>query len=475
MGLDRFYIGGEWVAPVSERRGRVVDPASYALLGEVALGNAEDVDRAVGAARRALAAYSSWTVEERIALLRRIAGVMEARQEDISQAIRAEIGVPISYARAGHAAAGPAHIAVLCDELARFAFAWFQGSTLVERIPIGVAALITPWNVPINQMVIKIAPALAAGCTMVLKPSETAPSNAMILAEILHEAGVPAGVFNLVHGDGAGAGAALSSHPGVDFVSFTGSTRAGIEVSRAAAPTIKKVALELGGKSGNILLADVDLEDAVTKGVRACMQNSGQACSAPTRMILPRAMMEEAARIAARVAEGYRLGDPRDEATELGPVASEIQWERVQSYIRIGIEEGARLVAGGPGRPVGLGTGAFVRPTVFADVRPDMRIAREEIFGPVIVLIPYDTEDEAVEIANGTDYGLAGYVQGRDLARVRAIGRRLRAGRVLLNHPALDRTAPFGGFKQSGIGREQGRYGLEEFLEYRALIGHGKE
>jgi len=364
MGLDRFYIGGEWVAPVFHRRGRVVDPASYAVLGEVALGNEKDVDRAVGAARRALEAQSSWTVEERIELLRRIVLLMTSRQEDIAQAIRAEIGVPITYARAGRAAAGPAHIAVLCDELARFAFAWFQGGTLVERVPIGVAALTTPWNVPINQMVIKIAPALAAGCTMVLKPSETAPSNAMILAEILPEAGAPAGVFNLVHGDGAGAGAgaALSSHPGVDFVSFTGSTRTGTEVSRTAAPTIKKVALELGGKSGNILLADVDLEDAVTKGVRAWMQNSGQARSAPTRMILPCAMMEEVAGIAARVALGCRPGDPGGKATELGPVASAIQWERVQSYIRVGIDEGARLVAGGPGRGTGWGPGPSCGP-----------------------------------------------------------------------------------------------------------------
>ena len=442
MSLDKFYIYGQWVRPSSSHVGPVTNPATEEVIAQVAYGNAEDVDRAVMAARRAFAAFSSTSRAERAALLRRIAAVMETRLEHIAQVISSEIGVPISYARSAHAAAGPAHIEILAQELEAFEFEWHKGTTLVERVPIGVAALTTPWNVPINQMVIKVAPALAAGCTMVLKPSETAPSNALIFAEILDEAGVPPGVFNLVHGDGPGVGTALTSHPEVDFVSFTGSTRAGIAVSQSAAPTIKKVALELGGKSGNILLPDVDLEEAVTKGVRACMQNSGQACSAPTRMIVPRERMDEAAAIAAKIATSYRVGDPSDASTELGPVANANQFARVQDYIRIGIEEGAVLAAGGFGRPEGLTKGAFVWPTIFAHVSPQMRIAQEEIFGPVLVMIPYDTVDEAIEIADGTVYGLAAYVQGKDLDQVRKVARQLRAGRVLTNYPSLDRTAP---------------------------------
>lgn len=471
--IGKFFIDGQWVAPISQASAPVIDPATYNVVGHVALANAEDANRAVMAARRAFDSFSQTPLADRIALLRRIADGMTRRQEDIAQAISAEIGVPIAYARSGHAAAGAAHIDILCQELESFAFEWMQGDTLVTRLPIGVAALITPWNVPINQIVIKFAPALAAGCTMVLKPSEIAPTCATIIAEIIEEAETPAGVFNLIHGDGPGAGAALTSHPQVDMVSFTGSTRAGIAISNGAAPTIKRVGLELGGKSANILLDDVDLADAVTKGVRACFANSGQACSAPTRMLVPRAMMADAARIAAEVAGGLRVGDPRDAATDLGPVANENQWRSIQAMIEAGLAEGATLAAGGPGLPDGLTRGAYVRPTVFADVTPAMRIAQEEIFGPVLSIIPYDTIDHAVEIANSTVYGLAAYVQGRDLTRARAVGRRLRAGRVHLNYPVLDRTAPFGGFKQSGNGREQGRYGLEEFLEYSALIGHG--
>lgn len=475
MSLKKFFIDGQWVEPCGTATGDIVNPATYEVIGQLAHGNKEDADRAVMAARRAFESFSQTSLSERIALLQRIARGMERRQEDIAQAISAEIGVPISYARSGHAAAGPVHIDILCKELETFAFEWMQGNTLVTRVPIGVAALITPWNVPINQMVIKFAPAIAAGCTMVLKPSEIAPSNAIILTEIIEEAGAPAGIFNLVHGDGPGIGSALSSHPQVDMVSFTGSTRAGISVSQSASPTIKRVALELGGKSANILLDDVDLQDAVTKGVRGCFANSGQACSAPTRMLVPRQMMEAAARIAADVANSLRVGDPQSAATDLGPLANRNQQIRVQSFIETAIAEGATLAAGGPGLPQGLETGAYVRPTVFANVSPDMTIAREEIFGPVLSMIPYDSIDQAVRIANDTVYGLAAYVQGTDIPRVRAVGRRLRAGRVHLNYPVIDRTAPFGGFRQSGIGREQGKYGLEEFLEYSALIGHGAD
>ncbi|WP_172331049.1 aldehyde dehydrogenase family protein [Mangrovicoccus sp. HB161399] len=476
MSRKDFYIDGQWVGSKGTLTREIVDPASYEVIGHVSLATAEDVEAAVSAARRAFERQigpEGLDVAARIALLRRIADIMERRQEDLAQAISAEIGVPISYARSGHAAAGAAHIRILCEEMERFSFEWMQTDTLVTRVPIGVAALITPWNVPVNQIVIKVAPALGAGCAVILKPSEIAPGNARIIAEILDEAGVPPGLFNLIHGDGEGAGAALSSHPDIDMVSFTGSTRAGVAVSRNAAPTVKRVGLELGGKSANILLPDADFAEAVAKGVKGCFANSGQACSAPSRMLVPQDRMEEAAAVAAETAAGFATGDPRDPGTDLGPVAGEAQWTRIQGLIESGIAEGARLVAGGPGLPEGLASGAYVRPTVFADVAPDMAIAQQEIFGPVLSIIGYRDEDDAVRIANGTVYGLAAYVQGRDLDRVRAVGRRLRAGRVHLNYPVLDRTAPFGGFRQSGNGREQGRYGLEEFLEYSALIGHG--
>lgn len=474
MEQTKFYIGGQWVDPITPRLIEIRNPADDTICGHVAAGSAADVDRAVTAARAALA-RGILPLEERVALLHRIADEMERREEDLAQVITDEIGVPLWYARKGHAAAGAAHIRILCQELESFAFEWMQGDTLVTRVPIGIAALITPWNVPINQIIIKVAPALAAGCATILKPSEIAPGNATIIAEIMDAAGVPAGLFNLVHGDGPGVGAALSAHPDIDMISFTGSTRAGIAVTQAAATTVKRVGLELGGKSANIILDDADLEDAVSKGVRACFMNSGQACSAPSRMLVHRDQMDRAADIAAKTADSIRVGAPRDENVNLGPVASQQQWERIQSFIETGIAEGGRLMAGGPGLPEGLNHGAYVRPTVFADVTPQMTLAQEEIFGPVLVMIPYGSDAEAIEIANDTVYGLAAYVQGRDLDRVRAVGRQLRAGRVHLNYPVLDRTAPFGGFKQSGNGREQGRYGLEEFLEYSALIGHGTE
>ncbi len=478
MDQREFYIDGQWVASKGGLSREIVDPARYEVIGHVALATEEDVEAAVSAARRAFERQNGpegMDLPARIAMLHRIADIMDRRQEDLAQAISAEIGVPIGYARNGHAAAGGAHIRILCEELESFDFEWIRNGTLVTRVPIGVAALITPWNVPVNQIVIKVAPALAAGCAVILKPSEIAPGNARIIAEILDEAGVPPGLFNLLNGDGDGAGAALSSHPGVDMVSFTGSTRAGVAVSRNAAPTIKRVGLELGGKSANILLSDADFAEAVAKGVKGCFANSGQACSAPSRMLVPQARMEEAAAIAAETAAAFKVGDPRDPSTDLGPVAGAAQWRRIQAYIESGVAEGARLAVGGPGLPEGLSTGAYVRPTVFADVTPQMTIAQEEIFGPVLSILGYADEEDAIRIANGTVYGLAAYVQGRDLERVRAVGRRLRAGRVHLNYPVLDRTAPFGGFGQSGNGREQGRYGLEEFLEYSALIGHGDE
>jgi aldehyde dehydrogenase (NAD+) len=471
--LSRFYIDGAWVEPVAPRDFPLIDPATEARFGTLALGGTEDVDRAVSAARRAFPAFAASAPTDRIALLRRILALYEARTEAFAEAIRQEMGSPIGFARKGQAARGPLHLNALIEVIERFAFEEDQGTTRLRHEPIGVCGLITPWNWPINQIVVKIAPALAAGCTMVLKPSEYAAVSATLFAQVLHDAGVPAGVFNLVHGDGPGVGAAIAAHPAIDMVSFTGSTRAGIEIARAAAPTIKRVAQELGGKSANVLLDDVDLDQAVRRGVAACFTNSGQSCSIPTRMIVPRARLDEAAGIAAAAAAAYRLGPTEDPATDLGPVVNRNQFERVRGLIRTGIEEGARLVAGGPERPDDLPRGYYVRPTVFADVRPEMAIAREEIFGPVLSILAYDTEDEAVAIANGSNYGLAAYVQGRNRDRARAVARRLIGGQVHINYPPADFHAPFGGYRQSGNGREWGEAGLREYLETKAMVGYG--
>ena len=467
----QFYINGEWVAPSNPNLLDVVNPATEALIGQVALGDAEDVDRAVAAAAAAFDAYAGTSREERADLLSRIIAVYKARMADLAAVISEEMGAPMALANAAQAPAGLGHFLSTAKVLRDFPFEEDLGRSRVIREPAGVCGLITPWNWPINQIACKVAPALAAGCTMVLKPSEVAPFNATVFAEILDEAGVPAGVFNLVHGDGPTVGAALSAHPDVDMVSFTGSTRAGVEVARNAAPTVKRVAQELGGKSANIILDDADFASAISRDVFGLCTNSGQSCNAPTRMLVPQARMDEAAAIAKAAAQRVRVGDPKAADTTIGPVVSKVQFEKIQGFIEQGMEEGAKLECGGLGRPDGLNAGYFVRPTVFSHVDNDMTIAREEIFGPVLSLIGYRDDDDAVRIANDTSYGLSGYVSG-DTERARNVARRIRTGNVHLNGATVDNAAPFGGYKQSGNGREWGRYGFEEFLEVKAIMGY---
>ncbi|MEM5403405.1 aldehyde dehydrogenase family protein [Paraburkholderia unamae] len=468
-----FYIDGAWVAPAEPRWFDVIDPATEVPIERLALGNAADVDRAVAAAGRALPAWSATSVAGRVALLKRVVQIYERHYDDFAELMRREMGAPITFARNGQATRGPAHLNALIEVLERFEFEEQRGGTRIVLEPVGVCGLITPWNWPVNQIVVKIAPALAAGCTMVLKPSEYSPLSALLFAEVLDEAGLPRGVFNLVNGDGPGVGEAIARHPGIDMVSFTGSTRAGVLVAQSAAATVKRVAQELGGKSANILLDGVDLEAAVTRGVAACFTNSGQSCSIPTRMLVPRRLLADAEAIARRAARSWRLGPTDDPATQLGPLVNRNQFERVQSLIQKGIDEGARLVTGGTGKPPGLERGYYVKPTVFSQVTPEMTIAREEIFGPVLSMMAYDSEDEAIAIANGTEYGLAAYVQSGDIERARKVGRALRAGGVHLNYPAADFNAPFGGYKRSGNGREWGEAGLREYLETKAMVGYG--
>jgi aldehyde dehydrogenase (NAD+) len=468
-----FFIDGAWRRPASAAVTDIVNPANEQAVAQIACGNGVDIDQAVGAARAAFPSYASTSREERIALLQRIENGFVRRREDLAQAMSLEMGVPIAAARNIHFPSGPAHVQETIKVLRTFEFDTLRGTTLVAKEPIGVCGLITPWNFPINQVICKVAPALAAGCTMVLKPSEVSPLSALIIAEILEEADVPSGVFNLVNGDGVNVGQALAAHPGVDMVSFTGSTRAGIAVAKAAADTVKRVAQELGGKSANILLPDADFERAVTSGVTRCFNNSGQSCVSPTRMLVPRARLEEATAIASRTAAAMRVGMPSDETTILGPVAHRAQFEKVQRLIETGVAEGARLACGGPGRPEGMTRGFFVRPTIFVDVSPAMTIAREEIFGPVLCIVAYEDEDDAVRIANDTPYGLAAYVQSGNLERARGVARRLRVGNVQINYPAVDRGAPFGGYKQSGNGREWGEFGVNEYLEIKGIVGHG--
>ncbi|WP_333794998.1 aldehyde dehydrogenase family protein [Hyphomicrobium sp.] len=470
----KFYIGGAWVSPQEARAFPVVNPATEEHIYDLAIGCPADVDAAVAAARAAWPSFAATSREERVALLARIIELYGRRMRDVGAAISDEMGAPLTLAERVHAAAGLSHFMTTHDALKSFVFEERLGAAMVVREPIGVAGQITPWNWPMNQIACKVAPALAAGCTMVLKPSEYTPTAALILAEVLHEAGVPPGVFNLVNGLGPEVGAAMSAHPGLDMISFTGSTRAGIDVAMRAAPTVKRVTQELGGKSANIILEDADFETAVSGGARHCFNNSGQSCNAPSRMLVPEARMKEAAGIAASVADRLRVGDPRSRDTDLGPVANSTQWEKVQRLIESGISEGATLAAGGAGRPHGLNTGFYVRPTVFADVTPEMEIAREEIFGPVLSILPYKDEDDAVRIANDTPYGLAGYVSAGDVDRARAVARRIRAGNVNLNGAMNDRRAPFGGYKQSGNGREWGRFGIEEYLEVKAIGGWGE-
>lgn len=468
----KFYIDGEWVAPRGTQNLDVIDPATEKPCGNIVLGNQEDVELAVAAAKRAFPSYSQTSREERIALLERIVEIYKRRMPELAELITLEMGAPARMAQGAQAPAGLGHIVTALNVLKEYEFEEQIGSTLVVREPIGVCALITPWNWPMNQLTCKVAPALAAGCTMVLKPSEVAPLAATLFAEILHEAGVPKGVFNLVHGDGPTVGAALSAHPDIDMVSFTGSNRAGRDVSKRAADTIKRVSLELGGKSANILLDDVDFAKAVSAGVKAALGNAGQSCNCPARMLVPLARMDEAAEIAKAAAEKVKQGDPKDPETALGPVVSQRQWDGIQELIESGIQQGARLVTGGPGRPEGLSRGYYVRPTVFSHVSNDMRIAQEEIFGPVLSIIGYEDEDDAVRIANDSRYGLSGYVVSADLERARNIARRVRTGMMHINGAPPDNRAPFGGYKESGNGREWGRHGFEDFLELKSIFGY---
>jgi len=469
----KFYIGGAWVAPLEPRHVAVFNPATETEIGTVAMGSARDLDRAVEAARAAFPAFAATTREDRLALLGRIGEAYKKRFVEMGAAISCEMGAPITFATKMQAGAGLGHFRAAADVLKTYPFEEVMGGTLLAREPIGVAGMITPWNWPANQIACKVAPALAAGCTMVLKPSELAPYSALLLAGILHEAGVPKGVFNLVNGDGPGVGAPMAAHPGIDVISFTGSTRAGIDVAIRAAPTVKRVGQELGGKSANILLDDVDFAKAVPAAVAACMRNSGQSCNAPTRLLVPVGRMEEAAALAKGAAEHVKVGDPASPDTEMGPVVSKAQWTKIQGLIEAGIEEGARAVAGGPGRPDGLARGFYVRPTVFAHVTPTMRIAREEIFGPVLSIIGYRDEADAVAIANASEFGLAGYVSSASAERAKRVARQLRAGSIHINNAPSDIQAPFGGYKQSGNGREWGRFGLEEYLEVKAVMGWG--
>ena len=466
----QFYIDGRWTDPVTPRTLDVINPATEAVAGRISLGSAADVDLAAKAARRAFASYSQTSVADRVALLEAVIAEYKKRYADMAAAITEEMGAPAVLSQKAQAAMGVGHLQTALQVLKEYHFSEQRGSTQIVKEPIGVCGLITPWNWPVNQIACKVAPALATGCTMVLKPSEIAPFSAQVWTEVLHAAGVPAGVFNLVNGDGPGVGAAIASHPEVDMVSFTGSTRAGIEVARNAAPTVKRVHQELGGKSANILLPDADLQRAVTAGVRGVMNNSGQSCNAPTRMLVPNARMAEALAIAKQAAEATTVGDPASGAA-IGPVVSAAQWDKIQTLIQRGIEEGAGVVAGGPGKPEGLDRGYYVRPTVLGPVSNQSTVAREEIFGPVLCILGYDTVDEAVAIANDTPYGLAAYVSGTDLDQVRQVGARLRAGQVNLNSAAPDLMAPFGGFKQSGNGREWGEHAFGEFLEVKALLG----
>jgi len=470
---EQFYINGEWVDPVEELNiCEVLNPANEEVIGKVAMGSAADVDRAVIAARDAFDTYSQTSVEERLALLGKIVEVYQSKYDEIAETISSEMGAPLTLSKAAQAATGLGHFAQAIEILQSFEWEETKGRTLIRKEPIGVVGMITPWNWPINQISCKVAPALAAGCTMVLKPTELAPLNAMLFTEVMHEAGVPAGVFNLVNGDGITVGEAMSCHPGIDMMSFTGSTRAGIAVAKGAADTVKRVAQELGGKSANIILDDADFESAVTGGARHCFNNSGQSCNAPTRMLVPESRHDEAKEIAKRAAETTKVGDPFAEDTGIGPVVSEVHFNKIQGLIEKGIEEGAELVVGGLGKPEGLNAGYYVRPTVFANVNNDMTIAREEIFGPVLSILPYEDEEQAIEIANDTDYGLYGYVSSGDVEHAKKVANRIRAGSVAINGASADFTAPIGGYKQSGNGKEWGPFGFDEFLEIKAVVGY---
>jgi aldehyde dehydrogenase (NAD+) len=467
------FINGHWV----ESRGAshpIINPADESVIGQVAYGTSEEVDQAVKAARAAFEEFSQWSVERRVALLTDIAARCAARRDDLAAAITAEMGAPKKLSENAQAPLGAAHFSVAAGALKQFEFEQQSGDSIIIHEPIGVCGLITPWNWPLNQIACKVAPAFAAGCTVVLKPSEIAPVDATILAEIIdeacREAGAPDGIFNLVNGDGPGVGAAIAAHPDIDMVSFTGSTRAGVLVAKAAADNVKRVAQELGGKSPNIILESAPLKNAITHGVRDCFSNTGQSCNAPSRMLVPQSLYEEAVQLAAEVAGKIRIGDPESEATHMGPLSSEIQYNKVQNLIQKGMSEGSHLVCGGPGRPEGFDKGYFVKPTIFRDVDNEMTIAREEIFGPVLAMIPYSNLDEAIAIANDTPYGLSAYVYGGSREEALAVARRLRTGMVHLNGAGVDVKMPFGGYKQSGNGREWGQAGIEDYLETKAVM-----
>ncbi len=469
-----FYINGAWVAPAEANDYAVIDPSTEEQCAIISLGGQADTDAAVAAARAAFDSWSQTSREERVALIRKLAEIYEARKEEMAQAMSLEMGAPIDMSRSSQVGAGSWHIEGFLKAFEDFSFEEDYGSSeKILREPIGVCALITPWNWPMNQIMLKAIPAMATGCTMVLKPSEIAPLSGLLFADFVHEAGFPAGVFNLVNGDGAGVGSQLSVHPEVDMVSFTGSTRAGIAISKAAADTLKRVSLELGGKGANIIFEDAD-EKAAKRGAVHCFNNSGQSCNAPTRMLVHKSRYDEAVATAAEVANNTRVGPASEEGRHIGPVVSEAQFNKIQGLIEIGISE-ARLVAGGLGRPDGLNRGYYVKPTVFADVTNDMTIAREEVFGPVLSIIPFETEEEAIAIANDTPYGLTNYVQTTDTEKRRRVARRLRSGMVETNGVGLAQGSPFGGYKQSGNGREGGVFGLEEFLEVKAVSGWAAE
>ncbi|WP_374371026.1 aldehyde dehydrogenase family protein [Tabrizicola sp.] len=468
----KFYIDGQWVDPISTARIGVENPATEEIVCEVAMGNEKDADRAILAAR---AAFDGWTytpVKDRIALVKRVLDVYNARYEDFAQVMSTEMGAPITWARNAQAWAGQVHIEATIKAAEEMVWEYNRGTTRIVYEGIGVCSLITPWNWPMNQIACKVAPALIAGCTMVLKPSEIAPLSGVLFAQVLHDAGVPKGVFNLVNGAGPDVGARMSSHPEVDMVSFTGSTRAGTAIAAAAAPTVKRVAQELGGKSPNIILPTANIAEAVAAGVNAVMSNTGQSCDAPTRMLVPRAKQAEALKAAKETADAIKVGDPRDEATVLGPLVSKLQFDKVQRLIQAGIDEGATLVTGGVGRPADLNRGWFVRPTVFGDVVNAMTISKEEIFGPVLAIQPYDSIEDAIAQANDTVYGLAAYIAG-PVEDAKPVARKLRAGTVNLNYPDWDTSAPFGGYKQSGNGREYADWGIHDFCEVKGIVGYG--
>ena len=468
----QFYINGEWVDPSDPKYLDVINPATEQSIGKIAMGNSTDVDKAVAAAKEAFESFSQTSKEERLALMGKIIEVYQSRYDEVAETISSEMGAPLWLSKAAQAATGAGHFGTFMEVLKNYNFDEDKGTTRLRKEPVGVCGLITPWNWPINQIACKVAPALAAGCTMVLKPSEVSPLNAILFAEILHEAGVPAGVFNLVNGDGLSVGEAMSSHADIDMMSFTGSTRAGVAVAKASADTVKRVSQELGGKSANIILDDADFNQSIAGGVTGCFMNSGQSCNAPTRMLVPSERQEEAVAIAKATAEATVVGDPKEVAPGgIGPVVSEVQFNKIQALIEKGIEEGATLVAGGPGKPEGFNAGYYVKPTIFSDVSNDMTIAREEIFGPVLSILPYKNEDEAISIANDTEYGLSGYVSGSQ-EKAQRFAEKFRSGNVHVNGAGPDFNAPFGGYKKSGNGREWGDLGFEEFLEIKAILGY---